>query len=81
MSAARGDNVDDAAAYRAAGVATLDRSDLLIAIWDGGPSRGTGGTVDVIGTARARGMPVLRVSALPPHDVRVLRTDPTNRVP
>ena len=31
------------AAYQAAGLATLDHADLLIAIWDGGEARGAGG--------------------------------------
>jgi hypothetical protein len=41
------------AAYLAAGEATVDRSDGLIAIWDGNPARGLGGTGHIVQYARA----------------------------
>ncbi|MET0781408.1 MAG: hypothetical protein ABWY26_04290 [Microbacterium sp.] len=47
-----------AAAYSAAGTAMLARADLLIAVWDGGPSRGLGGTADLVAMARERGIRV-----------------------
>jgi hypothetical protein len=48
-------------AYLAAGLAVLDRSDLLVAVWDGGAARGVGGTADIVDAARARGIEVVVV--------------------
>jgi hypothetical protein len=36
----------------------VDRSDVLLAVWDGRPARGFGGTGDVVAYARRRGVPV-----------------------
>jgi hypothetical protein len=46
-------------AYEAAGVTLLDNADLLIAVWDGGPGRGRGGTREVIEEATRRTIPVV----------------------
>ena len=35
-----------------------DRSSVLVAVWDGQPSRGLGGTADVVAYARQRSVPV-----------------------
>lgn len=51
----------DRDAYLAASVRMLDRCDLLLAVWDGRPSRGTGDTADVVGQATLRGLPVERI--------------------
>jgi hypothetical protein len=48
---------DRAFGYRDAGDTLLNQSDLLLAIWDGKPSAGIGGTIDVIEHAEARGIP------------------------
>jgi hypothetical protein len=56
--------------YREAGEYVVDSCDLLIAIWDGQPSRGMGGTRDIIESARRREMPVFVIDARPPFDVR-----------
>lgn len=45
-------------AYLAAGLELLDRSDRLIAVWDGEEARGTGGTGEIVDAARARGLVV-----------------------
>lgn len=45
-------------AYFAAGQYILDGSDLLIALWDGRPSKGVGGTAEIVALARERGMPL-----------------------
>src|SRR3990170_7832596 len=50
-------------AYLAAGLAMLDGCDLLLAVWDGEPSRGRGGTADLVREARERGIPVRVVTA------------------
>jgi hypothetical protein len=39
-------------AYLECGLATVEEADLMIAIWDGEPSRGTGGTAEVVAHAR-----------------------------
>jgi hypothetical protein len=45
-------------AHMAAGKVVVDRSSRLVAVWDGQPSRGLGGTADVVAYARERGVPV-----------------------
>ena len=51
-------------AYLAAGLAMLDRCDLLLAVWDGEQSRGRGGTADLVGRARERGIAVRVIPAV-----------------
>lgn len=46
------------AAFMEAGREIVRRSDILVAIWDGEPSRGHGGTADVVRFAREHGVPV-----------------------
>lgn len=46
------------AAYLAAGRAVLARSETVIAVWDGEPARGSGGTAQIVAQARARGIEV-----------------------
>jgi hypothetical protein len=36
----------------------VDRSSVLVAVWDGQPARGLGGTADVVAYARQRGVPM-----------------------
>ena len=45
-------------AHMAGGRAVVDRSSVLVAVWDGQPARGLGGTADVVAYARERGVPV-----------------------
>jgi hypothetical protein len=45
-------------AYLAASRHVLDGVEALLAVWDGGPPGGRGGTADVVAEARARGLPV-----------------------
>jgi hypothetical protein len=49
------------AAYERAGMAMLDAVDVLIAVWDGKPSRGRGGTSETVAAARSRGLEVIVV--------------------
>jgi hypothetical protein len=42
-------------AYLAASRHLIDRCDLLVAIWDGSPATGNGGTADAVAYARQRG--------------------------
>lgn len=50
-------------AYAAAGRSVLDRSDVLVAVWDGQGAQGTGGTGEIVAEARARGLPLAWVHA------------------
>ena len=52
-------------AYEAAGHAVVDRSDIVVAVWDGEPARGRGGTADIYAYAVQRKKPVfwIRVSS------------------
>ncbi|MFJ8867775.1 hypothetical protein ACIRD6_18705 [Streptomyces sp. NPDC102473] len=45
-------------AYYAAGAYIADHCDRLIAVWDGLPARGLGGTGDIVTYARSLGRPV-----------------------
>ena len=56
-------------AYRESGEYVVESCDLLIAIWDGRPSRGTGGTADILEQARRRRMPVFLIDAQAPFEV------------
>ncbi|MFI0483124.1 hypothetical protein [Actinomadura sp. 9N215] len=44
--------------YRDAGLAMLARVDHLIAVWDGAPARGRGGTAEIVEFARRRDLAV-----------------------
>lgn len=46
-------------AYVAANLAMLESIDELVAVWDGKPAAGRGGTAEVVAEARKRGLPVL----------------------
>ncbi|MFJ3928125.1 hypothetical protein [Streptomyces sp. NPDC090022] len=45
-------------AYYAAGTFIADSCDRLLAVWDGQPARGHGGTAEIVAYARDRGKPV-----------------------
>jgi hypothetical protein len=49
----------DAEAHMRASEELLERADLLLAVWDGNPARGYGGTADVVARARREGLPVV----------------------
>jgi len=65
-------------AYAAANKALVEQSDLLIAVWDGGPAAGHGGTVDAIQDALGRPMPVIWIDARAPDQWRRLSAMPEN---
>ncbi len=52
-------SASDDEAYMDAGVRIVNQADLLVAVWDGTPTSGLGGTADVVGYARDLGKPVL----------------------
>jgi hypothetical protein len=45
-------------AYREVGIRTLDTCDVLLAVWDGAPPAGRGGTAEIVEQARRDGKPV-----------------------
>lgn len=54
---------NDVQAYLEAGLRTLEQCDVLIAVWDGLPARGTGGTEEIITQARLLKHPLILVDA------------------
>ena len=54
-----GGRVPDSRAYEACNRAVLNQTDLLVAVWDGQPARGRGGTGQVVEEALQRGIPVI----------------------
>lgn len=45
-------------AYHEVGIRTLQTSDVLLAVWDGDPAGGRGGTAEIVEQARQEGKPV-----------------------
>lgn len=58
-----GSRTSEAKSYEAAGLTILDLSDILIAVWDGKPAAGRGGTAELVSEAARRGMPIIRIDA------------------
>jgi hypothetical protein len=50
-------------AYLDCGLETVNGSDLLVAVWDGAPARGKGGTAEVVEYARSIGKPIILIDA------------------
>jgi hypothetical protein len=50
-------------AYEAVGRFVVGHSDVLIAVWDGKPARGQGGTGQIVAEARQRGLPLAWIPA------------------
>lgn len=57
------DRGDREEAYLDAGFEIVEACDVLIAVWDGQPARGKGGTADVVAYAREFGKPLIWVDA------------------
>jgi hypothetical protein len=57
-------------AYLDCGMATVDGADVLLAVWDGEPARGKGGTGDVVAYARSLGKPMILIDS---NTLRVVR--------
>lgn len=56
-------------AYDRAGRAVADAVDVLVAVWDGRPARGHGGTAEIVGHARRSGREVVVVPVTRPEPV------------
>jgi hypothetical protein len=74
-----GDPGDSLDAYVMTGRATVAHCDVLIAVWDGKPPRGRGGTAEVVQLALTRGTAIVHVPLDPDSETRLLWAafDPT----
>jgi len=62
--------------YRRAGEYLVAHCDVLIAIWDGLPSRGPGGTAEVVAVARGQNLPMAWIYARPEMSEKTETTTP-----
>jgi hypothetical protein len=62
-------------AYAAVGEYVVDKSDVVIALWDGEASGGYGGTAEIVDSARRKGRPVLWLPTLDTIKPQVLLAD------
>ena len=65
---------DSQRAFFDAGLYVVDSVDLLVAVWDGRPAAGLGGTADVVGYCISRKRPVIHIN---PIDRTVCTVGPT----
>lgn len=72
LDGARGDDEDPS--YEAVGHYVVHNADLLIAIWDGRPAEGRGGTADIVNLAVRAGVPVWWLPSDGTDPPRLLRT-------
>lgn len=56
--------------YLECGLATVDGADVMVALWDGKASRGTGGTAEIVAHARSLQKPLILIHA---HSLVVTR--------
>jgi hypothetical protein len=61
--------------YLEVGKFVLRHCDILIAIWDGNPAAGLGGTGDIVQHARELNIPVFHIHCMPPHAVSIWLED------
>lgn len=65
---------DRAESYARAGRITIEQSDVMIALWDGEPARGVGGTADIVALALRNGVPVVHLTMRSEGPGRILWT-------
>jgi hypothetical protein len=58
-------------AYEMAGLTVIGQSDILLTVWDGGPSGGAGGTADMLHQAVRRGVPIIEINIFDPANTRI----------
>jgi hypothetical protein len=54
----------DEDAYLAAGQRVVEMSDIVLAVWNGKPAKGKGGTADVVACAIRRGVPLIHIDPI-----------------
>jgi conflict system pore-forming effector with SLATT domain len=62
-------------AYHAVATYIVESCDVVLAIWDGRPERGPGGTAEVVHGARSAGLPLVWIDSGDEHRVRRERFD------
>ncbi len=62
----------EAESYLLAGRATVAHCDVLIALWDGAPPRGRGGTAEIVQLAVSSGVPVIHVGTAAQSEVGLM---------
>jgi hypothetical protein len=67
--------------YETASAVIIDCADLMIAVWDGRPGRGAGGTADTVSKALQRSRPVIWIHSREPYVVEILHPDPAQADP
>ena len=60
---------DRQAGYERSGQYIADQCDALIAIWDGLPARGRGGTAEIVAYARKNKRKLAWIKSVGPYDV------------
>lgn len=56
-------------AYLAVGCHVVDTCDILLAVWDGLPASGIGGTAEIVTYARKLGKPLILIDAMQPRKI------------
>jgi len=67
-----GERKAESKAYETVGLTVLGQSDILLAVWDGGPSAGRGGTTEMVQTAIRAGLPIIHVDANGQSPTRII---------
>ncbi|MGD1278310.1 MAG: tetratricopeptide repeat protein [Tepidisphaeraceae bacterium] len=60
---------DRQAAYERTGMFIVDHCDVLVAVWDGQPARGRGGTADIVAYARQAARPIAWIKSQAPFEL------------
>ncbi|HVZ68029.1 MAG TPA: DUF4231 domain-containing protein [Rhizomicrobium sp.] len=68
--------VDDDRAYEAVGLMTLRQCDILIAVWNGKPAEGRGGTAEIVSRAIDSNIPIIWIHSEKNVPPKLLRADP-----
>jgi hypothetical protein len=58
-------------AYEMAGITVIGQSDVLLTVWDGGPSGGPGGTAAMLPHAIRRGVPIIEINISGTNETRI----------
>ncbi len=67
--------IDSGDGYQQASAIVIACADVLIAVWDGEPGRGPGGTAHTIDTALVREIPVIWIRSSAPYSVQVIEPE------
>lgn len=67
---------DDNRAYEAAGLMTLRQCDILIAVWNGLPAEGRGGTAEIVSHAIDSNIPIIWIHSAKATPAKLLRPTP-----